>query len=187
MISNRNKRGWRTAFAVRFLIFSKKPKGGRFLSILKADYRFEKITDITAADLKEAGTKLVLLDADNTLSLHGSQEPFFGVSEWIKEIKKEGFVLVIISNNSESRIKPFAEKLGLPFVFKSAKPLSKGFKKATEKFGFEPKETAIIGDQVFTDVLGGKLFGAKVFLTEPLGPETDFFIKIKRKFEKFIR
>ena len=170
-----------------FLFFSKKPKGGRFLSILKADYRFEKITDITAADLKEAGTKLVLLDADNTLSLHGSQEPFFGVSEWIKEIKKEGFVLVIISNNSESRIKPFAEKLGLPFVFKSAKPLSKGFKKATEKFGFEPKETAVIGDQVFTDVLGGKLFGAKVFLTEPLGPETDFFIKIKRKFEKFIR
>ena len=187
MISNRNKEDGGRLFAVRFLIFPEKPKGGRFLSILKADYRFEKITDITAADLKEAGTKLVLLDADNTLSLHGSQEPFFGVSEWIKEIKKEGFVLVIISNNSESRIKPFAEKLGLPFVFKSAKPLSKGFKKATEKFGFEPKETAVIGDQVFTDVLGGKLFGAKVFLTEPLGPETDFFIKIKRKFEKFIR
>ena len=157
------------------------------MSILKADYRFEKITDITAADLKKAGAKLVLLDADNTLSLHGSQEPFSGVSEWIEEIKKEGFQLVIISNNSESRIKPFAEKLGLPFVFKSAKPLSKGFKKATEKFGFEPKETAVIGDQIFTDVVGGKLFGAKVFLTEPLGPETDFFIKIKRKFEKFIR
>ena len=157
------------------------------MSVLKADYRFEKITDITAADLEKAGAKLVLLDADNTLSLHGSQEPFSGVSEWIEEIKKEGFQLVIISNNSESRIKPFADKLGLPFVFKSAKPLSKGFKKATEKFGFEPKETAVIGDQVFTDVLGGKLFGAKVFLTEPLGPETDFFIKIKRKFEKFIR
>ena len=157
------------------------------MSFLKADYRFKKITDITAADLKKAGAKLVLLDADNTLSFHGSQKPYPGVPEWIEEIKKEGFVLVIISNNSESRIKPFAEKLGLPFVFKSAKPLSKGFKTACEKFGFEPKETAVIGDQVFTDVLGGKLFGSKVFLTEPLGPETDFFIKIKRKFEKFIR
>ena len=167
--------------------FSENGRGEAFLSVLKADYRFEKITDITAADLEKAGAKLVLLDADNTLSLHGSQEPFSGVSEWIEEIKKEGFRLVIISNNSESRIKPFAEKLGLPFVFKSAKPLSKGFKKATEKFGFEPKETAVIGDQIFTDVVGGKLFGAKVFLTEPLGPETDFFIKIKRKFEKFIR
>ena len=157
------------------------------MSFLKADYRFKKITDITAADLKKAGAKLVLLDADNTLSFHGSQKPYPGVPEWIEEIKKEGFVLVIISNNSESRIRPFAEKLGLPFVFKSAKPLSKGFKTACEKFGFEPEETAVIGDQVFTDVLGGKLFGSKVFLTEPLGPETDFFIKIKRKFEKFIR
>ena len=155
------------------------------MSILKADYRFEKITDITAADLKEAGTKLVLLDADNTLSLHGSQEPFFGVSEWIKEIKKEGFVLVIISNNSESRIKPFAEKLGLPFVFKSAKPLSKGFKKATEKFGFEPKETAIIGDQVFTDVWGAKRAGCLAILTKPLHKGGEgFFIALKRLFEK---
>mgnify|MGYP002514679922 CR=1 FL=1 len=80
-----------------------------------------------------------------------------------------------------------AKELGLPFVYKSAKPLSKGFKKACEEFGFEPKEAAVIGDQVFTDVLGGKLFGAKVFLTEPIGPETNSFIKIKRKFEKFIR
>ncbi len=157
------------------------------MSVLKADYRFEKITDITAEDLKKAGAKLVLLDADNTLSLHGSQEPFSGVPEWIFEIKKSGFELIIISNNSRERIKPFAEKLGLPFVYKSAKPLPKGFKKATEKFGMKPEQTAVIGDQLFTDVLGGKIFGSKVFLTEPLGPETDFFIKIKRKFEKFIR
>jgi len=170
-----------------FLFFKKAEGRKDFLSVLKPQYRFNCILDITAEDLKAAGAKLVLLDADNTLSLHGSQEPACGVPEWIEEIKKEGFSLVIISNNSESRIKPFAEKLGLPFVFKSAKPLPKGFKKASEKFGFKPEETAVIGDQIFTDVLGGKLFGAKVFLTEPLGPETDFFIKIKRKFEKFIR
>ena len=157
------------------------------MSVLKADYRYDKITDIKAEDLKKAGAKIVLLDADNTLSLHGSQKPFEGVPEWIGEIKKEGFAVVIISNNSENRIKPFAKKLGLPFVYKSAKPLAKGFKKACKESGFRPNEAAVIGDQIFTDVLGGKLFGAKVFLTEPLGPETDPFIKIKRKLEKFIR
>ncbi|MBQ5667447.1 MAG: YqeG family HAD IIIA-type phosphatase [Oscillospiraceae bacterium] len=157
------------------------------MSIFKPDFRFEKITDIKTEFLLEHKIKIVLIDADNTLSLHGSKKPASGVPEWLEEIKKEGFVPVIISNNSENRIRPFAEKLGLPFVFKSAKPLPKGFKKATEKFGFKPEETAVIGDQIFTDVLGGKLFGAKVFLTEPLGPETDFFIKIKREFEKFIR
>ena len=104
------------------------------MSLLKPDYRFDKITDIKAEDLKKAGAKLLLLDADNTLSFHGSQTPFPGVPEWISEIKKSGFELVIISNNSERRIKPFAENLGLPFVYKSAKPLPKGFKKATENF-----------------------------------------------------
>ena len=151
------------------------------MSFLKADYRFKKITDITAADLKKAGAKLVLLDADNTLSFHGSQKPYPGVPEWIEEIKKEGFVLVIISNNSESRIRPFAEKLGLPFVFKSAKPLSKGFKTACEKFGFEPKETAVIGDQVFTDVLGGKLFGSITSKDISDSLENEHGIKVDKK------
>lgn len=170
-----------------FLFFKKAEGRKDFLSVLKPQYRFNCILDITAEDLKAAGAKLVLLDADNTLSLHGSQEPHSGVPEWIEEIKKSGIELVIVSNNSESRIKPFAEKLGLPFVFKGAKPLPKGFKKACKMFGVSPKESAVIGDQIFTDVLGGNWIGAKVFLTEPLGPETDFFIKLKRKIEKYIR
>ena len=103
------------------------------MSVLKADYRFEKITDITAEDLKKAGAKLVLLDADNTLSLHGSQKPHPGVPEWIEEIKKSGIDLCIVSNNSKDRIKPFADKLGLCFVYKGAKPLPKAFHRASEE------------------------------------------------------
>ena len=57
------------------------------MSVLKPQYRFDTILDITAEDLKSAGAKLVLLDADNTLSLHGSQQPHPGVPEWIEEIK----------------------------------------------------------------------------------------------------
>ena len=157
------------------------------MSVLKPQYRFNCILDITAEDLKSAGAKLVLLDADNTLSLHGSQEPLSGVTEWIEEIRKSGINLVIVSNNSRDRIKPFADKLGLAFVYKSAKPLPKGFKKACNMFGVSSKESAVIGDQIFTDVLGGNLIGAKVFLTEPLGPETNNFIKFKRRIEKYIR
>ena len=154
------------------------------MSVLKADYRFEKITDITAEDLKKAGAKLVLLDADNTLSLHGSQEPFSGVPEWIFEIKKSGFELIIISNNSRERIKPFAEKLGLPFVYKSAKPLPKGFKKAAEKFGIKPEETAVIGDQLFTDAYGGKHIGMRAIIVPPIKDKKTLFFRFKRALEK---
>lgn len=154
---------------------------------MKPHYRFNRITDITAEDIKKAGAGYLLIDADNTLALHGSQEPIEGIFEWISVMRKNGIEIIILSNNEKERIEPFAEKLGLPYVYKSAKPLSKGFRIACEKFGAKPEETAVIGDQLFTDVLGGNLFGSKVFLTEPIGPETDPFIKFKRKIEKYLR
>lgn len=142
---------------------------------------------ITPDDIKKSGAAAVLIDADNTLAFHGSQEPYPGVVGWIKTVIAAGIPMIIISNNNAERVRPFAERLGLPFIEKSAKPLPKGFLKACERLGVPPKKTAVIGDQIFTDVLGGNLIGAKVFLTEPLGPETDSFIKFKRHLEKWVK
>lgn len=157
------------------------------MSLLKPHYRFNCILDISAEDIKKAGAKFVLLDTDNTLALHGSQEPIEGLCEWIAEMRKNGIEPIILSNNSRQRIEPFAKKLCMPYVYKSAKPLPKGFRLACKKLGAKPEETAVIGDQIFTDVLGGNIFGSKVFMTEPIGPETDPFIKFKRKIEKYFR
>lgn len=157
------------------------------MQLLKPNYRFKSVLDITPADIKNSGAKIVLLDADNTLSLHGSQTPIEGVSDWISAMKSEGIGLIIISNNKKERIEPFASSLGLPFVYKGAKPLKKGFLKGCKSLGETPKKSAVIGDQLFTDVLGGNLIGAVTFLTEPIGEDTDRFIKFKRKLEKFFR
>ena len=169
--------------AIRFFF----AEGGMALSLLKARYRFRSVLEITAEDLRLAEAKAVLIDADNTLSFHGSQEPYPGVLEWLLKMKENGIPFVIISNNKRERIEPFAAKLGLPFIEKSKKPLPSGFKRACKMLGVKPSETAVIGDQIFTDVLGGNLIGAKVFLTEPLGPDTDKYIKAKRHFEKWFR
>ncbi|MGN0627641.1 MAG: YqeG family HAD IIIA-type phosphatase [Oscillospiraceae bacterium] len=157
------------------------------MSIFKPSYRFVNILEITPENLKNAGVKAALVDADNTLALHGSQEPFPGVPEWIRKTVGSGIPVIIISNNSKERIKPFASRLGVPYIEKSAKPLPNGFLKACKKFGIKPREAAVIGDQIFTDVVGGNLIGAKVFLTAPLGPDTDKFIKAKRRLEKYVR
>lgn len=157
------------------------------MPLLKPQYRFQNVMQITPGDIKKSGAKAVLIDADNTLAFHGSQQPYPGVVNWIKEVIAAGIPMIIISNNNAERVRPFAEKLGLPFVEKSAKPLPKGFLRACKRLGASPKETAVIGDQIFTDVLGGNLIGAKVFLTEPLGPETDGFIKLKRHLEKWVK
>ena len=157
------------------------------MALLKARFRFQNVLAITPEFLRNAGARAILIDADNTLSFHGSQEPYPGVAEWLRKIVGNGIPAVIISNNERERIEPFARKLGLPFVEKSKKPLPVGFRKACRKLGVPPSETAVIGDQIFTDVLGGNLIGATVILTEPLGPDTDKFIKAKRHFEKWIR
>ncbi len=154
---------------------------------LKPSKRFNCVTEIAAEDIKAFGADTVLLDADNTLSLHGSQTPHTGVLEWINKMQKNGIKLIIISNNDRERILPFAEKLGLPFVYKSRKPLKFGFELGCKKLGSIPEKSVVIGDQLFTDVLGGNLCGAATFLTEPLGEDTDPFIKFKRRIEKFFR
>ncbi len=157
------------------------------MAIFKPRYRFSNILEITPEEIKNSGAKAALVDADNTLSLHDSQEPYPGVLEWIRKTVESGIPVIIISNNSKERIAPFADRLGVPYIEKSAKPLPKGFLKACKRVGIKPGEAAVIGDQIFTDVVGGNLIGAKVFLTEPLGPDTDRFIKIKRRIEKYVR
>ena len=156
------------------------------MPLLKPQYRFHNVMEIPPEDIKNSGATAVLIDADNTLALHNSQQPYPGVSSWIKTVIASGIPMIIISNNSAERVRPFAEKLGLPFVEKSAKPLPKGFLRACKRLGVKPAKAAVIGDQIFTDVLGGNLIGAKVFLTKPLGPETDNFIKFKRHLEKWV-
>lgn len=157
------------------------------MAIFKPQYRFQNVMKITPKDIKKSGAAAVLIDADNTLAFHNSQEPYPGVVNWIKTIVSSGIPMIIISNNNKERVRPFAEKLGLPFVEKSAKPLPKGFLHACKQLGVPPSKVAVIGDQIFTDVVGGNLIGAKVFLTEPLGPETDGFIKFKRHLEKWVK
>lgn len=157
------------------------------MSIFKPRCRFVNILGITPEDIKNSGARAALVDADNTLSLHGSQEPYPGVPEWIRKTVGSGIPVIIISNNNRERIAPFAERLGVPYIEKSAKPLPNGFLRACRRLGIKPKEAAVIGDQIFTDVVGGNLIGATVFLTAPLGPDTDKFIKAKRRLEKFVR
>ena len=95
--------------------------------------------------------------------------------------------MMIVSNNTEERVRPFAEILGLPYVADGKKPGTDGMRRAAEQLGgLRPEETAVIGDQIFTDVWGGNRFGALTIMVAPLGPETVPFIKLKRVVEKLV-
>lgn len=157
------------------------------MSLFYPDFRKNRITEVTPEFLKIHGFKGIILDVDNTLSKHHAGILGEGVSEWIKEMEKNGVLLIIASNSKDFRIRPFAEKAGLPYISLCCKPLPFKMKKAARKMGLKKSECLMAGDQIFTDVLGARLAGIKVLLTEPIEEETGLSFKIRRKLEKKIK
>ena len=156
--------------------------------IFGPSFVFKSVTDITADFLKEKNIKGLILDLDNTLTTHNNPHPAEKVTDWIEDIKKSGIKMMIVSNNRAERVIPFAQNLGLDFVPNGRKPLATGFKKAQILMKIPFSEIAIVGDQIFTDILGANLKRVRTIYVHPIELESGFFFKIKRFFEKpFIR
>ncbi len=144
-----------------------------------------RVTDLTGDDLKRLSVNTLLLDVDNTLSVHHGQQPIDGLVSWIESMQRAGVGLFLISNSTNKRLEPFALKLGLPFVSVSLKPLPVGYMRAIRRFSLDKKRCMAVGDQLFTDILGGKLFGLKTVLTTPILPETSLRFRFKRSVERW--
>ncbi len=157
------------------------------MSLLKPTVALDKVTDITPELLSQLEIDAILLDVDNTLAPPTEKIPYEGVQNWIDEIKAAGFSVVICSNNYHSRIKPFSDSVGLDCVAMSLKPFPFGFNRAKRKLSEKPKSVVVVGDQVYTDVLGANLAGMKSILLTPQSEEHGITIAIRRKMEVKIR
>ncbi len=154
--------------------------------LLKPNIKLKRVTDISYTLLSEHNIDALILDVDNTLSTHHGQVLTEGLSEWLAEIQANGIKLIVLSNSKEKRVKPFAEKIGIRYISLGLKPLPFGYLRALRSLGANRKNTAIVGDQIFTDVLGGNTVGVKTILLTPIKPEDGFSFKIRRKLEKLI-
>ncbi len=154
------------------------------MKIMYPDYLFAKTANITVEFLKEKGIKNLLLDVDNTLTTHKNPIPWEGIEEWVENMKNAGINMIIISNNYEERVAPFAKKLGLMHNSFSAKPLPFSIYKCMDKLGATKRDTAIVGDQILTDILGGNFIGITSILVLAIKEEGTAYFDIKRKFEK---
>ena len=154
--------------------------------LFKPDIKLKSITDISVDILKKYNIESLLLDVDNTMSTHHGQVLTNGLIEWLREIKNAGINVSVLSNSKEKRVKPFANKIGLEYESLALKPLPFGFIRAIKHQNIKRKTTAIVGDQIFTDVLGGGLIGIKRILLTPIKLEDGFSFKIRRKLEKII-
>ncbi|MDE6922130.1 MAG: YqeG family HAD IIIA-type phosphatase [Oscillospiraceae bacterium] len=135
----------------------------------RARYAYHDIYEITGEALARRGFKLLLADLDNTLVPYGVPLPDERLKAWRDDLAAHGVTLFVLSNNRhESRPRIFAEGLGVPYIGHAGKPKTPSFVKAMERMGVTREQTAIVGDQVFTDVLGGNRAGVAAILVEPI-------------------
>ena len=90
----------------------------------------EKVTDISIKMINEMNVKGIILDVDETLANHGSQEPFEGVNAWIRRLEESGKKIIIVSNNFKDRVEPFAKYLKVPYITVGLKPIPVGLIRA---------------------------------------------------------
>ena len=147
----------------------------------------DKVTDITPELIKNMKASAIILDVDNTLAVHGSQIPFKGTIEWTRSMRKNDINILIMSNNFKKRVEPFEAQYGLPFMYLSLKPLPLGYFRAIYKMGVKRKDVVVVGDQIFTDVIGSNLAFMKSILLVPTGKEKSMSFLIRRSLEKPIR
>ncbi len=153
------------------------------MGLLMPQYLFRNVTHITPAFLRGRGICALVLDVDNTLTAHGSQELPPGIAAWIAAMRGAGVRLMLASNNTRKRVQPFAQKLGLPFVSLSCKPSPRWLFAAIRQWRLPRRRIALVGDQLFTDYLAGSLYGAAVLLVRPMYRDIKPSIRLKRRLE----
>ena len=146
----------------------------------------ENATKITGEILQENNIKGIILDVDNTL-IYYNKELLKDVDIWCQNLSEKGIKFCIVSNsNKKEKVKMVAEKLDIPYISFAMKPCKKGLIKARDIMKLESKNIAVVGDQIFTDVIGANRSGMFSILVKPLETKDIFITRIKRPFEEAI-
>lgn len=154
---------------------------------MKPDAVYKAVTEIPLEELKKAGKNCFLLDFDNTLGPDHATLPTDYSREFIKKITDAGFKCILVSNAKSGRSSVIAEKLGIPCVTYAHKPRPIGIYRAIDKLEVTSDECVMVGDQVFTDVIAGKLALVYTILVERYGKKEIWYVRLKRPFERLVR
>lgn len=146
-----------------------------------------KVEEITIEFIKINKLKALILDVDNTLIDYNknlSQEKI----EWAKNLKGQGVKLYILSNsNKKEKVEKVANKLEIPYKLFAKKPSKKGFIEIQRELNFKPEEIGVVGDQIFTDIIGGNRCEMFTILVEPVDKKDLLITAWKRPIEERIK
>ena len=157
--------------------------------MLKKLYPKQQLNSIFELDpvgLRYLGIKGIIIDMDNTLVPRKERYVSPRLAEWLSGLKEEGFRLCIVSNNTAEKGGELARTLEVPAFWYAVKPRRRSFRKALRTMELSVGEVAVIGDQIFTDVLGGNRMGLYTILVSPISEKDVFWTRMFRWSERLI-
>lgn len=146
-----------------------------------------KVQDITIQFLIENKIKALILDVDNTL-IDYYKNLSDDVIEWAHSLQGQGIKMYILSNtNKKEKVEKVAKSLEIPYKLFARKPSKSGFMKIQKEIKIEPENIGVVGDQIFTDVIGGNRCNMFTILVDPVTPKDYFYTAWKRPIENKIK
>ena len=140
-----------------------------------------------SAFLQKNNIKALILDVDNTL-IDYDQNLSKDVEMWAKNLQGQGTKLYILSNsNNKEKVEKVSKKLGIPYSNFAKKPLKSGFKKVQKQLKENPENIGVVGDQIFTDVIGGNRSKMFTILVDPIKEKDYWYTAWKRPIENLIK
>lgn len=141
------------------------------------------LPDISPEYLRMENIRLLMLDFDNTIIPYTTNSATGEMEQWLETMKDSGILLCVVSNSKRDRVKIFCEKYGIDCVTHAKKPFSKGIQECLERYGIPEGQCALVGDQIYTDVLGANCAGVRSILVKSIDNHT-FWLKARHVLEK---
>lgn len=143
----------------------------RIWRLLTPDAVSPEVTAISPHGLRHNGIRALIIDLDNTLSRWNEAACEPRVACWLQALSAAAIRVCIVSNNGPERVRAFCAGLdpSPPWIANAGKPGRAAYRRALQRLDADPAEVAVVGDQVFTDILGGNRAGLLTILVRPLG------------------
>jgi HAD superfamily phosphatase (TIGR01668 family) len=148
--------------------------------MLAPDYYYDSVFMVPYNDLWQKNIRALIFDLDNTLAPYDVHRPTAKISALIKRLQRIGFTICLLTNNTEKRVRTYSEGLNVLAISGALKPLTTGINRALRELGAEKAQTAIIGDQLFSDIWGGRNAGITTIMVKPLSPKDIITVRWKR-------
>ena len=133
------------------------------------------IYQINLEALRDQGIKVIFADLDNTLAKYSERTAGKGLMAWLERVERAGLKVFVVSNSRKStRADRFCQSAGLDYIKHAGKPKRKGFLRAMALCGVTAEECVMVGDQIFTDILGANRCGILSILVRPIANDTIF-------------